>query len=173
MADNEDSFEKAKQNIAVLFADTLKLHQRIAEALDKTLISLSAGALVLSMTFITTFTPGKSLLPVLFSSWLCFVVSISCVTIATRRAQIATIRDAETLTKSMRELDEKKKGGNLLVDATPQIARDVMVARLNNLAIVAFLFGILLLGLFVGFNLWQSKPTSPCIVFTKSQGLLL
>jgi hypothetical protein len=171
MANNEDPFDKATQNTATLFADTLKLHQRIAEALDKTLISLSGGALVLSMTFVTALAPGKSLLPVLFSSWLCFGVSIVCVIIATRKAQIGTVRDAEVLTKFMRELDEKKKGGSTLVQATPEITRDVAVTHLNNTAIAAFLFGLLLLGFFVGFNLWAPKPTSPCIVSTKSPGL--
>ena len=128
MAGNEHAFEQAKLNTAALFADSLKLHAQIAEGLDKTLISLSGGALVLSMTFVTTLSPGKSLLPVLFLSWLCFGISIVCVIIAMRKAQNSTVRDAETLAKFIRELDEKQKGGYLLDEATCRDLRDCRVA---------------------------------------------
>jgi hypothetical protein len=40
----------------------------VATSIDKTLVSLSGGALVLSMTFVDRFAPAKLWLPVLFTS---------------------------------------------------------------------------------------------------------
>jgi hypothetical protein len=58
-----------------------------AYQLDKSLLTLSAGALLLSVTFIGTLSKTKHCLSLLFGAWACFVVSILAVLFAMQKAR--------------------------------------------------------------------------------------
>jgi hypothetical protein len=65
--------------------------------LDKSLLTLSAGALLLSITFVGTLSETKHGLGFLFGAWACFVVSILAVIFAMHRAQVRTHRETKEL----------------------------------------------------------------------------
>ena len=78
MADDNsaDSFAEARTKLSESIEQNVERSGRVATQLDKTLISLSAGALVFSMTFVGTFAPGKLLLPLLFFAWAAFAACL-------------------------------------------------------------------------------------------------
>jgi hypothetical protein len=58
---------RRKLNALTEIVDYVDRGERVSTELDKTLISLSAGALIFTMTFVGTFAPGKRWLPLLCS----------------------------------------------------------------------------------------------------------
>jgi hypothetical protein len=62
MNDSDDTLrriDEARRDLAGMINDTVQKGAEVSAALDKTLVSLSGGALVLSMTFIDKLAPGK------------------------------------------------------------------------------------------------------------------
>src|SRR5438105_15065192 len=55
-----------------------------AYQIDKSLLTLSAGALLLSITFVRTLAETKHCICLLFVAWACFVASIMAVILAMR-----------------------------------------------------------------------------------------
>ena len=158
-SDSEKSVANARQQAAEELTRALRTNEAAAASLDKVLISLSGGALVLSMTFVGQLAPSKLLLPVLFLSWLAFATSLVSVVFAMRVAH----NEADRLTMNLSKILEDIEDMSPVVIAskyTVRLSRDVFfiksVKRLNLCAISAFSVGILLLGLFVGYNLWAS-----------------
>ena len=156
-SDSEKSLANAKEQAAEELTRALQQGAAQAANLDKALISLSGGALVLSMTLVGQLAPSKLLLPVLFLSWLAFATSLVSVVFAMRAAQ----NEAERATMNMGKILEDIE--NIIENKSPltvRFSREVSliksVKRLNLCAISAFSVGILLLGLFVGYNLWAS-----------------
>ena len=62
----------------------------LAYQIDKTLLTLSAGALLLSITFVGTLSETKHCVGLLFVAWACFVASITAVIFAMWKAQLRT-----------------------------------------------------------------------------------
>src|ERR1700692_3918310 len=81
---------------------------RAAALLDRTLISLSAGALVLSMTFVRAVAPGKFLLGVLFASWICFIGAMIAVIFAMRSQQKALESSVKNTSEGLELLRQDK-----------------------------------------------------------------
>jgi len=55
----EDSFEATRRELTVMLFDAHKHNHELAYGLEKVLISLSAGSLLFSMTFISALAPGS------------------------------------------------------------------------------------------------------------------
>lgn len=159
-SDSEKSFADVRQQTAEELTRLLQSGVAVGANLDKTLLSLSGGALVLSMTFVGQFASSKLLLPVLFLSWLGFVASLVSVVFAMRAAQNAANRAAMDMAKTLEDF-ENKSPVLIAAKCTVRFSRDVSlntsVRCLNICAITAFIVGLLLLGIFVGYNLWASN----------------
>ena len=83
----DDNFKDAQKRFVEHLENRIQQGGRVAADLDKTLISLSAGALVFSMTFVNTLAPHKLWLPVLFGAWVAFALSVVFVILAMRAEQ--------------------------------------------------------------------------------------
>jgi hypothetical protein len=153
-------FEKAGKQLGESIERNIERGSRTAAHLDRTLISLSAGALVLSMTFVGTLAPKKPLLFVLFSSWGCFAAAMVLVIFAMRSEQKAIITAVNNASGYLKRLEEDKSLEVLaMMGVSPVVQKRVntnnTVAALNTWALAAFIVGVVLLGTFVGYNLWQ------------------
>src|SRR5438034_7328697 len=108
MLDEEDSFESARRELTARLFDAYNRSREIGYARDKVLITLSAGSLLFSMTFISALAPAKSWLGVLFLAWLWFAGSIVCVIVGMRRAELAEARQALRISHALAELARLK-----------------------------------------------------------------
>ena len=79
--------EEARREIAEHMERHVRYSAEVAAALDKIIVTLSGGALVLSMTFADRLAPARLWLPVLFLSWLVFAVSIVSVALSYKALQ--------------------------------------------------------------------------------------
>jgi hypothetical protein len=153
MLEGEDSFESARRELTARLFDAYNRNREIGYARDKVLITLSAGSLLFSMTFISALAPGKNWLGVLFLPWLWFAGSIVCVIVGMRRAELAEATQALRISEALADLARAKAANR---QATPNIeaTRNRGGIVLNNCAVAAFLAGLVCLGIFVGVNLW-------------------
>jgi hypothetical protein len=156
MSEGDDSFEMARREVTARLFDAYNRNREIGYGRDKVLISLSAGSLLFSMTFIGALAPGKHWLGVLFLAWMLFGVSIVCVIVGMRRAELAEARMAERFSDLLAEL-ATRKAPDLRVMPTIGATRNPGGILLNNCAVGAFLAGMVCLGLFVGVNLWWGR----------------
>jgi hypothetical protein len=157
------SFAEARTKLSEIIESHIKRSGNVAAQLDKTLISLSAGALVFSMTFVGIFAPGKLLLPLLFFAWSAFAACLTFVIFAMRAEQNAINKAMQNFDMLLKELDKNEPLASvtkLSVRLTRTVSTTRRVLILNRSAIGAFMIGVLLLGLFVGYNLWQSPKTA-------------
>jgi hypothetical protein len=140
---------------------------RTAAQLDRTLISLSAGALLLSTTFVPTLAPKKLWLPLLFLAWLSFVASMILVIFAMRSAQSAVERAVQKAGASLKTLEKRPDIARQFIVEQPmegietpltlkEITPHMHIAYLNLSSLIAFTFGVLCLAIFAGYNLWQT-----------------
>jgi hypothetical protein len=153
MLDREDSFERARRELTARLFDAYDRNREIGYGRDKVLITLSAGSLLFSMTFISALAPGKHYLGVLFFAWVWFAASIVCVIIGMRKAELAEGRLAVRISEGLAELSRRKAPD---VQVTPNIeaTHNRGGIFLNNCAVGAFFAGMICLGIFVGVNLW-------------------
>jgi hypothetical protein len=128
--------------------DNVNVGSAVASSLDKTLVSLSGGALIFSMTFIDRIGSTKLWLWVLVLSWAAFVGCICCVIFANREQLLALTKRAEELGKQIDHFEEEVRCGRLR-SAVPGIITNKRVGLWNEAAVWAFLLGIALLGTFV------------------------
>lgn len=157
--DSEKSVADARQQAVEELTRAMQSASAAGANLDKVLLSLSGGALVLSMTFVEQFAPSKLLLPVLFLSWLAFGASLVSVVFAMRADQNAANRMTMDISKILADI-ENKSAAVIAAKYSVRFSRDVSlttsVRYLNTCAISTFSLGMLLLGVFVGYNLWTS-----------------
>jgi hypothetical protein len=173
---SHDNFNRALTSLGDAIERNVERGNRTAEQIDRTLITLSAGALLLSSTLVPVFAPQKLLLFLLFFAWLSFVVSMVLVILAMRSAQQATekaIHDASIALKQLeqhpdiaRDFIQKFK----LPITQKHISQNVAVAHLNNWAVITFITGVVCLATFAGYNLWRT-PTSSSPVETPRASL--
>jgi hypothetical protein len=161
----EESFLKIDQDLADRTERRLEHGRRVAADLDKTLISLSAGALVFSMTFANSLAPAKHVLWILFSAWIAFAATMLSVIFAQRRVQAAIVKTIVNLQRASEAIEKNKALHSFLKTPVKPLKSTVTpvpsVDFLNNLAMGAFLLGISLLGIFVGLNLWFGSLPPP------------
>jgi hypothetical protein len=162
-AENATTIAQAEQWLDESIERNLDRGARAAAQLDRTLISLSAGALVLSMTFVGAAAPGKCLLVVLFASWVCFIAAMILVIVAMRSQQEALESAVKNASDALRNLKADKsvkvvfaKMGIPLTEK--KVTASKTVAVLNNWTLGAFIAGVVLLGVFVGSSLWHNQP---------------
>jgi hypothetical protein len=159
----DDSFDRCRYYFLDRITALIERGSRVASAIDKTLISLSGGALIFSMAFVERLAPQKLLLPLLFCSWAFFALAIICVILAMREEQSSLHKETKQQSDTLAKLDHTPGAIRqaLQLQPTLTVGRNPKVWRFNVLAVVTFLVGVVLLGVFVGFNLWQSKGDSP------------
>jgi hypothetical protein len=153
MLTEEDRFEGARREITELLFDAYKRNREVGFSLEKVLISLSAGSLLFSMTFISALAPAKHWLIVLFLAWICFAGSIVLVIIGMRITQLTEVKIAVKMSELLEEL-EKRKSPEVQVRPNIKASPNRLGILLGNYAVGVFLAGIVCLGTFVGVNLW-------------------
>jgi hypothetical protein len=128
-------------------------------ASPKTLIGLSGGALVLSMTFIAEMAPAKVWLPALFGSWISFTASIVCVIFSMRSEQNMynkEVRKFTSVLKEFRQTEDFARAVGLLPEIEIVVEASKNVQRLNRAALILFTTAVILLGVFVAANLLKT-----------------
>jgi hypothetical protein len=163
MDDIDDTLRRiaeARRDLADMIDDTVQKGAEVSAALDKTLVSLSGGALVLSMTFVDKLAPAKLWLPILFTSWGAFAISIICVVMSLRFIQTALSKHGVYLNTVTEEFEKNLESGKI-GRVTTSAKQHGIVTWLNRAAVVAFLAGIILLGIFVGHNLLATPQHPP------------
>src|SRR5438477_7492465 len=95
MLNEEGSVESTRRELTAMLFGAIKQGDEIEYGLNKVLVSLSAGSLLFSMTFISALAPGRHCLGVLFLAWMSFGVSIVCVVIGMRKGHSAASRRAQ------------------------------------------------------------------------------
>jgi len=148
--------EEARREIAEHMERHVRYSAEVAAALDKIIVTLSGGALVLSMTFADRLAPARLWLPALFLSWLVFAVSIVSVALSYRALQKQLRERAYQLNQVAKDFEKhlaEGKVASIIID----IARHGKVGFWNNVAIWSFVSAIILLGIFVGRNLLASQ----------------
>lgn len=115
-----------------------------AQQFDKAILTLAAGALALSITFITQIAPHPKSQSIYFLivAWILFSFSILSTLISFLISQAACRRQREILDQDISEKEHKIK--NNAADWTN---------RLNYLSIAFFILGIVFLIIFSAFNL--------------------
>src|SRR5438552_14253835 len=131
------------------------LQKRFEQAyqLDKSLLTLSAGALALSVSFLGNLSGTKHCLVLLFVAWDFFTGSIVAVIFAMRKAQLKTHDSAREAADNLEQFSNLHDALAAIMRATFPVATDSPVARLNRIALWSFLLGVVFLCLFVASNL--------------------
>jgi hypothetical protein len=104
----EESFSKLDKELVERIERHLEHGGRVAADLDKTLISLSAGALVFSMTFANSLAPAKHVLWLLFLAWLAFATTMLSVILGLRRVQAAIVKTIFNLKRAGEAIEQNK-----------------------------------------------------------------
>jgi hypothetical protein len=115
---SDDIYEKGLNALREAIDRNLDLTNDLASRLDRTLISLSAGAILLSTTFVPIFAPRKLWLPLLFGAWLSFVFSILFVIFATRSLLSAIERSIRKAADALN-----------MIEKNPMIARQFIAEQ--------------------------------------------
>ena len=112
-----------------------------AQQFDKAILTLSAGAFAISITFINkiALNPEPWTIKVLVASWLSLIVSMVSTLVSFVTSQKACYRQIEIMEDKTGKSDENK----------PRVWTD----RLNILSITTFIIGIVMLALFSIANL--------------------
>ncbi len=163
---SDDPFDKALNDIGSAIERNIDRASRSAVHLDRTLISLSAGALILSISFVPIFAPQKLWLPLLFFAWLSFVSSMILVILAMRSEQYAIEKEIHNAATSLKQLEEHPTFARKIIAqlglpapvSTKQVSKNLVVMRLNRCALIAFIIGVVSLATFTGYNLWRTPP---------------
>jgi hypothetical protein len=158
MNDNHDRFveevRQLRREIQERIDSIIRYGAETAAVLDKTLVTLSAGALVFSMTFADKLAPAKIWLPMLFISWIAFGATILSVVFSVRTLQIKLSELATHWDKSAKDFEQHVARGELPTGGIlPGATQEGKIAAWNQVAIWSFFSGIVLLGIFVSRNL--------------------
>jgi FtsH-binding integral membrane protein len=131
--------------------DAIKETQR---QFDKAILTLAAGALALSLTFITnvvTF-PKAETLCLLSSSWIAFVISIISTLISFFSSQKACTKQIEIMENEF--LEERQETNDKKRQKNPY---NLYTTLLNITSITFFILGVILLMCFTSINLKVKK----------------
>jgi hypothetical protein len=148
------TYDEAKRELFEAISKNIQRGSDVAAGLDKTLISLSGGALVFSMTFVNTLAPSKLALPALFGAWVAFSTSIVAVLYSMRSLQSGLLKTFDEIMNRINALEEAEREGASQISIPTKSIRYANVEFLNRAGIGAFIVGILLLGFFVAYNIW-------------------
>ncbi|MDB5319488.1 MAG: hypothetical protein JWN40_1119 [Phycisphaerales bacterium] len=124
------------------------------KSIDTWLLTLSSGALGLSMTFVKEFAPQPKGVPWLIAAWGTFGISVFCVLSNLRNAPNVHLRFIQILDKYMQSNYYRSC---YLDDVRAEQQRDPglrQIDRLNRFAFWLFAVGLICLGVFLFMNLW-------------------
>lgn len=130
-----------------------------AAALDKTILSLSGGGLVFSMSFVGQMAPSKLCLPLLFVAWSFFALAVIGILVAMRRSQTEANKRVQKnagVLENLEKMAGKAASAEWTAKVTYRVSQDSVMRWINWCALCAFLIGVICLGIFVGLNLAQS-----------------
>jgi len=143
----EQMSDEAKFRYQAYLDDHKILVERESEqslSFDKTLISISSGALGLSLTFIRYMAPNPEYLPLLFIAWICFILSIVSTMSSILIAQHSMRRQRDINTHAYQNPEDTSNETNRSVEWT---------LKFTYASMVTFILGLVFLALFVGKNL--------------------
>jgi hypothetical protein len=113
------------------------------DELDKALLTLSAGAFGITFAFINDFITGTPVwISLLFASWISWGLTIGFCLVAFYLSVISFDRSLNKLSKDPESIYEESI--NNWIDTTIRV--------LNIVSLVGFLFGLLIIGIFVYLN---------------------
>jgi len=144
-----------------------------AYQVDKSLLTLSAGALALSLTFVGNLSGTKHYLVLLFVAWVLFTGSIIAVISAMRKAQLTTHDRARETADNLEQFSSLHDALAGIMRATFPVATDKLVARRNRIAFCSFVLGVIFLCLFVGSNLLKSTQLKGLYTVAESRPAIL
>lgn len=142
-----------------------------AQHIDTSLLTLTAGALLLSITFVGTLSASRQCLNLLFVAWAAFILSMICVIVGMMRAQLQSHQDSVDTANNLERFSQMN-----FVEAAQQrptfpVGTQKTIASLNVIALVAFIIGVGFLCSFVGINLSQQKPAVSRAASVSNQSL--
>ena len=163
---NDDDYAKGLSLLRDTIEDNFDRARDTAARLDKTLISLSAGALVLTTSFVPTFAPQKLRLPLLFLAWLAFVVTMILVIFGMFFEKNATEKAIQQAGDSLRILEEYPTiARQFLAEQKMEkpithrkFTTNTLVAFVNRWALIVFTIGVVSLVAFAIRNQWPTPP---------------
>jgi hypothetical protein len=149
-------FEKTEERVSHNVRELLDQADERGFRLDRTLLTLSGGALALSITLITRANPPKTYLCILFLSWIALAGSVVGVVFALRKSQSSAESDVDRAASVYKELKQKKQkilAGEITYEESKEVfpLRDIEIC--NRISLWGFVVGIILLGLFAALNL--------------------
>jgi hypothetical protein len=132
-----------------------------SERIDGALLTLTAGALLLSITFVGTLTESKQCLSMLFAAWGAFILSMVSVIIAMMRAQHQSHQSAIETAGNLERFSQMDFVEAAQQRVTFPVGTQKTVTTLNIVALLGFIVGIAFLCAFVGINLSKQKSRTP------------
>jgi len=137
VTENDNSYKKRKEYLDER-RGLIQAEQNSANQFDKTIITLSAGALGLSIVFMREIasTPREGTVSFLRGSWICFGLSLLFVLLSFLLSQQALRRQREILDKQYKNESDAAEGTNCPARIT---------GYLNWASIIAFMIGVVLL----------------------------
>lgn len=137
---------------------------KVAAQLDGTLITLSGGALIFSMTFVEKIAPAKQALWLLFAAWIAFGTSMIVVMLSMwthqQFVQREILKSSQLYTLLNQREEEALQTGRVTNVVPGPVKASKQVGVLNWIAVVSFGFGMILLGAFVGYNLYHAPKSA-------------
>ena len=115
-----------------------------ARGFDKAMITLSAGALALSLTFVKNIAPSPSNHFLLFLAWAAFILSLLVILVSFLCSQAGMRRQRQIIDTDLMRVCRARDQKNCWHKT---------VIRLNLVSMVSFVVGVILLALFAGLNL--------------------
>jgi hypothetical protein len=149
-------FEKTKERVSQNLEELTIQADEKAFRLDRTLLTLSGGALALSITLITRANPPKTYLCVLFLSWIALAASIVAVVLALRKSQSeaeSNVRLVASVYNQLKQNRQKILIGEIKYEENRETLQIKGMPAINSVALWGFVVGIILLGLFAALNL--------------------
>ena len=124
----------------------VEIEQKSASQHDRAILTLTAGALALSITFLEKIAPkpAPSALWLIAAAWLCFIVGLCVILLSFLLSQTACRRQRELLNAAYSEQAKPRDEENRAATWT---------SRLNWASYGLFLLGVLFLALFSWFNI--------------------
>ncbi len=126
----------------------INLELESTKTFDKAIITLSSGALGLSITFIRLIAPSPKYLWILFSAWGLLLFSLFTIMLSFKFS-IRSLRRYRDM------LDADQKGERDALKQKNTLAR--WTSFLNLFSLIAFILGIISLAVFVGTNLCRIR----------------
>lgn len=127
---------------------------KVAESLDKALLTLSGGALAVSMTFIKDIVKNPVCKSTLVFSWIFFGLAITVLLLSLYFCQLAYIKQRQIIDHKQNgnpnKNSNKREGGD---EVRERNVWSIVTEIANFTALASFLTGLVLLGTFIWANM--------------------